>query len=100
MRRDIWLVIFVPIFCCILPVDESKIVGRLESIEYLVRCEMYFVRKDIKTDKEERQQFMKKLNETLEKLMDNAVVNNAKTTEMWAFTEADIGNVEKLTKKV
>ena len=83
-----------------MPVDESKIEERLDAIEYLVRGEMYFVRKDIKTDKEERQQFIKKLNETLVKLMDNAVVNNTKTTEMQVFTEAEIGNMEKLIKKV
>ena len=104
MRWKIWLVIVVPIFCCIVrkvvPVGDSKIEERLDAIEYLVRGEMYFVRKYIKTDKEGRQQFMKKLNETLDTLIINAVVNNGNMTHMRAFNEADTNHLEKLTEKV
>ena len=104
MRWKIWLAIVVPIFCCIVrkvvPVGDSKIEERLDAIEYLVRGEMYFVRKDIKTDKEERQQFMKKLNETLDTLIINAVVKKANMTHMRAFNEVDTNHLEKLTEKV
>ena len=78
---------------------KSKIEERLDAIEYLVRGEMYFVRKDIQTDREEREQFMKKLNETLEAL-ENGLVREATVTDDLSVGEVDINDLAKLSNKV
>ena len=76
---------------------KSKIEERLDAIEYLVRGEMYFVRKDIQTDREEREQFIKKLNETLETLVVNG---KATVTDDLSVGEVDINDLAKLSNKV
>ena len=81
-------------------VSGSKITERLDAIEHLVRGEMYFIRKDIQTDREEREQFMKQLNETLEMLVETDVVNKAIKTHGETENQVDKSDIEKLTQKV
>ena len=81
-------------------VSGSKITERLDAIEHLVRGEMYFIRKDIQADREEREQFMKQLNKTLEMIVETGVVEKAIKTHGQVENQVDKSDIEKLTQKV
>ena len=104
MERCACLSVLMTILCCnawkIVPAIESKIEERLDAIENLVRGEMYFVRKDIQTDREEREQFMQKLNETLDTFTNYVGANKATGTHRQAENRVDTNNMDKLTEKV
>ena len=104
MRQNTCLSIYIPILylivCKALPASETKIEEKLDVIEYLVHGEMHFVRKDIQTDKEERKEFMRKLNETLDTLIDNIVVNKVTGTHGQAENAVDMNDRDELIVKV
>ena len=104
MERCACLSVLMTILWCnvwkIVPAIESKIEERLDAIENLVRGEMYFVRKDIQTDSEEREQFMQKLNETLATLTNNVGANKATGTHGQAENRVNTNDMDKLTEKV
>ena len=76
----------------------SKKDSMLLSILFAVKCILFA--KNIQTDREERGQFMKKLNETLEALVENGLVSKATVTDDLSMAEVDINDLAKLSNKV
>lgn len=99
---ECWLPCLVVVIYCwtvseILCVGKSRIEKRLDAIEHLVRGEVYLVHEDMQTDKAERRQLMKTLNETLEDFADRCLVTTANTNTDLAYGGLNASYLEQLT---
>ena len=104
MELKLCLPCLVIISSCVFPDpasgSDSGFKERLEYLEHFVRGELYIVHKDIRADKADRRKIMKKLNETLETVIDKAVhVCNVSTSHLEELT-AKFGQNSVAVKEV
>ena len=104
MELNVLFPLFLIIAFCVIitkpsSARQSQNEERLNTLEHFVRGEMYFIRQEVTADKEDRDKLMKRLNETLENLLDNVVANTINMTQVQPYTYVDARHLEKLTMK-